>query len=161
MDTHLPKLEFGGTMKRVLAVASGGGHWEQLMMLRSAFAEHEVRFATTERSVADLHDIKTPALLTDCNKDQPLRALLCLIQAVILTLRVRPQVVVSTGAAPGFFCILCGRLIGAKTLWIDSVANAEALSICGKLSTRVAHQTLTQWEHLADVQRLRFVGSVL
>ena len=131
------------------------------MILRSAFAEHEVHYATTEQSVADLHGITAPTLLSDCNKDQPLRALLCLIQAAILTLRFRPQVVVSTGAAPGLFCILCGRLIGAKTLWIDSVANAEALSLCGKISIRVAHQTLTQWAHLADGQRLKFTGSVL
>lgn len=69
--------------------------------------------------------------------------------------------ILSTGAAPGFFCILAGRLIGARTLWIDSVANGEELSMCGKLFRRFAHECCTQWEHLAGDTRPRYFGAVL
>ena len=51
--------------------------------------------------------------------------------------------------------------IGARTLWIDSVANGEELSMCGKLSKRFAHQCWTQWEHLAGPDRPRYHGAVL
>jgi len=37
-------------------------------------------------------------------------------------------VIVSTGAAPGYFAIVLGRLFGARTIWIDSMANIENLS---------------------------------
>jgi hypothetical protein len=76
-------------------------------------------------------------------------------------LRERPEVVVSTGSAPGFFCLLAGRLIGARTLWIDSVANAEQLSMSGRLSRAVAHQCWTQWEHLAAPEGPHYHGAVL
>lgn len=50
---------------RVLAVASGGGHWEQLMLLRPTLARYDVRFATTDPGVALKHDIADAARLPD------------------------------------------------------------------------------------------------
>lgn len=146
---------------RVLAAASGGGHWEQLMLLRPTLARYDVRFATTEPSVAAQHGVTAVESLPDCNQNMPLQSAFCAVKALWVVLKLRPQVILSTGAAPGFFCILAGRLIGARTLWIDSVANGEELSMCGKLSKRVAHECWTQWEHLANGQRPRYFGAVL
>lgn len=146
---------------RILAVASGGGHWEQLMLLRPTLDRYDVRFATTDPALAAQRGIPSAEYLPDCNQNKPLQSLLCALVAAWIVLKHRPQVVLSTGAAPGFFCILAGRLIGARTLWIDSVANGEELSLCGKLSQRVAHQCWTQWEHLAGSDRPRYFGAVL
>jgi UDP-N-acetylglucosamine:LPS N-acetylglucosamine transferase len=146
---------------RVLAVASGGGHWEQLMLLRPTLARYDVRFATTDPSMAAQHGVAQAARLPDCNQHRPFRAALCAVVALFVVLRHRPRVVVSTGAAPGFFCILAGRLIGARTLWIDSVANGQQLSMCGRLSLRFAHECWTQWEQLAEGPRPRYCGTVL
>jgi UDP-N-acetylglucosamine:LPS N-acetylglucosamine transferase len=146
---------------RVLAAASGGGHWEQLMLLRPTLAQYDIRFATTEPAVAEQHGVTGAETLPDCNQNMPLRSALCALVALWIVLKHRPKVVLSTGAAPGFFCILAGRLIGARTLWIDSVANGEELSMCGKLSKRFAHQCWTQWEHLAGDQSPRYHGAVL
>ncbi len=146
---------------RVLAAASGGGHWEQLMLLRPTLANYETFYATTEPGVAEQHGIAAVAPLPDCNQNQPLRSALCALVAMGIVLRLRPRVVISTGAAPGFFCILAGRLIGARTLWIDSVANGEELSMCGRLSRRLAHQCWTQWEHLAASNGPHYHGAVL
>ena len=38
--------------RKVLAVASGGGHWEQLMLLRDTLDNYDVRFATTDPLIA-------------------------------------------------------------------------------------------------------------
>lgn len=146
---------------RVLAAASGGGHWEQLMLLRPTLAQYDIRFATTEPAVAVQHGIAGAERLPDCNQNMPFRSALCALAALRVVLRHRPRIVISTGAAPGFFCILAGRLIGARTLWIDSVANGEELSMCGKLSKRFAHECWTQWEHLAGPDRPRYHGAVL
>ena len=146
---------------RILAVASGGGHWEQLMLLRHTLENFDVRFATTEPLVAQQHGIADAESLPDCNQNMPLRSALCGLAALKIVLKHRPQVIVSTGAAPGLFCILAGRLIGARTLWIDSVANGEQLSMCGKLSKHLAHECWTQWEHLATGSSPRYFGSVL
>ena len=147
--------------RKVLAVASGGGHWEQLMLLRPKLEEYDVRFATTEAEIAHQRGITQVDTLPDCNQNRPIRSALCGIVALWVVLKHRPHVVLSTGAAPGFFCLMAGRLIGARTLWIDSVANGEQLSMCGKLSRSLAHECLTQWPDLADDPKVKYRGAVL
>lgn len=147
--------------RKVLAVASGGGHWEQMMLLRATLENYEVRFATTDAKIAQQRGIIDADVLPDCNQNTPFKAILCALVAVKIILKHRPDIVLSTGAAPGYLCLLAGRLAGAKTLWIDSVANGEELSMCGKLSRRTAHQCLTQWEHLADGASVKYRGAVL
>ena len=149
------------TSVKVLAAASGGGHWEQLMLLRDCLEQYDVRFATTDPAIARQRGIEDAYSLPDCNQNKPVQSLLCAFVAAWIVLRLRPKVIISTGAAPGYFCLLAGRLVGARTLWIDSVANGEQLSMCGKLSKRTAHECLTQWEHLADEPRVKYRGAVL
>ncbi len=131
------------------------------MLLRPTLAHYDVRYATTEPAAAMQHGIAGAQSLPDCNQNTPLRAALCAFVALWIVLKHRPQVVISTGAAPGFFCILAGRLIGARTLWIDSVANSEQVSLSGRLSQTFAHECWTQWEHLASGDRPRYFGAVL
>nr|WP_298925279.1 glucuronosyltransferase [uncultured Erythrobacter sp.] len=131
------------------------------MLLRTALERYDTHFATTDGDIAVQHGIKGASLLPDCNQNRPFRSAWCGMVALWLVLRLRPDVVISTGAAPGFFCILAGRLIGAKTLWIDSVANGEKLSMCGRLSMTFAHECLTQWEHLASEPKPAYRGAVL
>lgn len=147
--------------KRVLAVASGGGHWEQLMMLRPVLIAHETTFATTDPALAARDGIDDAALLPDCNKDRPFDTVRCAIAAFRLVRRLRPHIVISTGAAPGLLCLLAAKSVGARTLWIDSVANAGALSLSGRMAVKIADECLTQWEHLASDAQPKFRGSVL
>lgn len=147
--------------KRVLAVASAGGHWEQMMLLRDVLEQFDVRFATTHAELPARAGIEGATILPDCNRDQIINSAKCVLAAAWLVLRFRPHVVVSTGAAPGFFCIVFGRLLGARTLWIDSVANAERLSMCGNFSRRASTACLTQWEHLAQNGRPGYAGNLL
>ena len=56
-------------------------------------------------------------------------------------------------ASSGFFALLCGRLIGAKRIWVDSIANAGELSASGQMIGRHANLWLTQWSHLAEEEK--------
>lgn len=145
---------------RVLAVASAGGHWQQLMELRKAFERHDVTFLGTDENCAD--DVAPSQLhvVTDANRGEPVSMMRAALEVLQWTWRVRPDVVVTTGAAPGLLGIACGRLLGARTLWIDSIANAEQMSMSGKLAARLANVCLTQWRHLAH-GGARYEGSIL
>jgi hypothetical protein len=131
------------------------------MRLRTALEGHEVVFVTT--STENVVDVAADDLrvVSDSNRDHPLALIRCAAQLLVCMLRERPDVIVSTGAAPGLLGIAIGRVMGAKTMWIDSVANAEELSLSGRLATRVAHRTLTQWAHLARPGGPEYRGSVL
>ena len=101
------------------------------------------------------------SVVTDANRDVPLKLLRTCVEVFMKVMRTRPDVVISTGAAPGLFGILFGRLVGARTIWVDSIANAEELSLSGRVASRVAHVALTQWPHLAAARGPLYQGSIL
>lgn len=83
------------------------------------------------------------------------------LKVLVILLIVRPQVVVSTGAAPGYFACRFGKLVGAKSLFIDSVANAEDMSLSAKLATSHASRVFSQWPRVAEKFGVECHGSVL
>ena len=146
--------------KRLLAVASGGGHWAQLLRLRPAFEDMDVEFISTnkgyEKDVGGrLH------VVTDANIWKKFSLLKMFVEVAWIVMRVRPDVVVTTGAAPGFAAVVFGRLIGARTVWIDSIANSEELSNSGRKVRRWANAWVTQWQHLSHPEGPQYWGSVL
>lgn len=147
--------------KRVVAIASAGGHWQQLQELRPAYEEHDVLYLVTLDGLAEQYGAKPAMTVPDCNRDEPLAALRSVISITAQTLRHRPHVIITTGALPGLIALLVGRLISAQTIWVDSVANGEKLSMSGHYAKRVAHHCYSQWEHVANELGVDFAGSVL
>lgn len=147
--------------KRVLAISSGGGHWVQLLRLRPAFEGNEVIFACTDPDAASQvtgHEFHS---YPDSNFQQPLRALWTLLHVTWLVLRLRPDVIVSTGAAGGAMAIGVGRLLGIRGLFVDSIANARRLSMSARISLKLARSVFTQWRNVAEVSPAVYRGSVL
>ncbi len=146
---------------RVLAIASGGGHWVQLKRISAALADCEVVYATVDRSAAESVAPARVYTYPDANKDQKLRLILATIRIAWILLIVRPDVIISTGAAGGFLAIALGRLLGARTLFIDSIANARELSVSARLAAKVADLVLTQWPSVAETTQAEFRGAVI
>lgn len=146
--------------KRILAVASAGGHWDQMMRLRGAFAGHRVRFVTTRRGLAERAGVAA-TVVPDCNRHQPLAAARCALQLGALIMRMRPDVIVTSGALPGLIAVALGRLVGARTLWIDSIANGEELSLSGRKARTLATHCISQWPNVAAQEGVEHWGAVL
>lgn len=147
--------------KLVLAIASGGGHWQQLLRLRPAFEAERTVYLTTNAAYAKDVEGSELFVVTDANRDVPLKLMKSFAEVLATVARTRPDVVISTGAAPGLFGIVLGRVMGARTIWVDSIANAEKLSMSGQVASRVAHIALTQWPHLAATPGPSYHGSIL
>jgi UDP-N-acetylglucosamine:LPS N-acetylglucosamine transferase len=146
--------------QRVLAVASSGGHWVQLRRLSPAFEDQDVAYVTTDPGYR--RDVGSARFYTvrDANRWNKLAVVRCALAMFSVLLRERPSVVISTGAAPGYLAIRLGARMGARTVWIDSVANVEELSLSGRMASAVADLCLTQWPHLAG-GRVHYLGAVL
>jgi UDP-N-acetylglucosamine:LPS N-acetylglucosamine transferase len=147
---------------KVLAISSGGGHWVQLLRLRPAFANCDVVFATVKEGYrANIGPEAEFRLIPDANRWNKLDLARALVAIFSLIWRERPDVVITTGAAPGYFAIRIGNLLGARTIWVDSIANGEELSLSGKKAGPYASLWLTQWAHLAQPDGPHYRGSVL
>ena len=166
----------GGRLQ-VLAVASGGGHWIELMRIMPAFASRDggegrepgaVSFADCEIAYLTVRaDYRSEVgdapfyTVNDATRWNPLGALLQAVRVYWLLLRLRPGLVVTTGAAPGYFAIRFGKRLGARTIWLDSLANADRLSRSGAMAGRYADLWLTQWPGLASAEGPEYAGQVV
>ena len=153
---------------RVMAVASAGGHWVQLLRLRPAWKGMDVTYVSTDPGLnAMLAEKCGPEngwrffAVVEANRWTKLRLVRQLFQLLRIVLKTRPDVIVTTGAAPGYFAIRIGKLLGTRTIWVDSIANAEELSLSGEQVGHHADLWLTQWSHLARADGPDYRGSVI
>ena len=147
--------------KRILAVASGGGHWVQLLRLRPAFAGCDVAYVTVQASYAEQVDGCRFYRITDATRWSRWDLFKMVFQVAWIVLRERPDVVISTGAAPGVVALRMGKWLGAKTVWLDSIANVERMSMSGERVRSFTDLWLTQWDHLAKDEGPVYRGGVL
>lgn len=131
------------------------------MLLRGAFEGHQARFATTLKGAGDLIGLPDVIIIPDCNRDRPFRAAYAALRIGLLVLRMRPQVIISTGALPGVIALAIGKRIGARTIWVDSIANAEEFSMAGKKARKYSDLWLSQWPEVAREAGAAHAGSVL
>lgn len=139
--------------KKVLAIASSGGHWVELRRLKPVWDGCDVVYVTTSevRRQELNQDIPVPSfyVVVEASRWERFKLGKQLLQITRILIKERPQVIISTGAALGFFALRIGKILGAKTVWVDSIANAEELSLSGQKVSAYADLWLTQWEHLA------------
>ncbi len=147
--------------KKVLAVSSGGGHWVQLKRCLPALEGERLWVATVEPGAASSIDCERFFVVKDASRWSKIALLRCALGMAWLLVRTRPDVVISTGAAPGLLALIFGKLVGARTIWIDSIANAGELSLSGRKAGRFADLWLTQWPHLQTADGPEYRGSVL
>ena len=144
-----------------MAIASEGGHWIQLQRLTPAFEGCETTYVSTKDGYSKMVPNSNFYTVTDANRWTKLALIKMTLQIAKVVFKERPDIIISTGAAPGIIGIFFGRLIGADSIWVDSIANAEKLSMSGKIAKYVAGLHLTQWEHLAKGNRPAFKGKVI
>jgi|TARA_B110000444_G_scaffold168947_1_gene157854 UDP-N-acetylglucosamine:LPS N-acetylglucosamine transferase len=147
-------------MKKILAISSPGGHWTQMQRVTSAFSGHEVVYVSTLKGYAKQVSGCKYYQVKDASAWSKLSLIILVFQLIKIIINERPDIVISTGAAPGLFAIIIARFIGAKTFWLDSIANYEKISFSGRLAKYFTHLHLTQWEHLIN-QKTQFSGKVL
>lgn len=148
---------------RICLVASAGGHLSQLLKLKLGWKGHDtfciITVDTVRESVQKYGKIY---VVGECNRQCPMRVVKVLVRCIKAVLRERPDVVISTGAAVG--CIVCflGKLLHAKVVWIDSIANVEEISLSGRMVSHIADLFLVQWPELArKYSNVDYVGAVI
>ena len=145
---------------RVLAISSGGGHWLEMLRIRSAFDGADVVYATVNRDHREDVPGERFETIPDATRWNKVRLVWLAVRVVLILLKHRPDVVFSTGAAPGYIALHLGKILGARTAWLDSFANIEELSLSGQMAGKVADLWLTQWAELARPQGPAFRGQV-
>jgi UDP-N-acetylglucosamine:LPS N-acetylglucosamine transferase len=147
----------------ICLAASAGGHLTQLLQTAGSWREYPVFFVTTSKVVEEeLLRIGPVYIVNECNRRHPLKVMRAILMCITVIRRCRPNVVISTGAAPGFLMCAIGKMAGARVVWLDSITNVKRLSLSGRLVRPFADLVLTQWPELAAKDaRVKYVGCVV
>ncbi len=136
---------------KLCLVASSGGHLLQLVSLRKAW-EAEERFWVSfprEDARALLEGERVFWAYHPTNRN-----LKNLFRNLGLAWRVlrkeRPDVIISTGAGVAVPFLWVGRLLGIRTVFIDSLTRIRDLSLSGKLVYPVVNRFFVQWPDLTS-----------
>jgi len=140
-------------MNQLLKLLEASGKWPQ----RPSF------YVTTLPQLAEkLENFGPTYVIGECNRLHPLGTVSVFFKAFKMVVAERPDVVVTTGSLPLAMVCLSAKLLGARVVWIDSIANVDKFSMSGSLVRHFADLFLTQWPELAKKYRnAEYVGTLL
>ena len=156
--------------KKVLFIASTGGHLSELMQLKPLFDYYDYRIITEKTpsnlSLKKKYKNKVSFVIYGTGtKDHKFTYLFKLLFNCFIELfnyiKFRPKYIVTTGAhIAGPMCCI-GKIFGSKIIFIETFANINTKTITGKIVYKFADLFLVQWEDMLKLYpKAKYWGSV-
>ena len=147
----------------LLLVASPGGHLFQLWALREAWKGIERVWVTLDtadvRALLPEEDVLFAHGPTNRNLPNLLRNVAFAFRVVR---RMRPLVIVTTGAGVAVPFVWIGRLFGARVVYVETLARVEGPSLSFRLVAPLVSRVYVQWpELLRAIPKARYSGTVV
>ncbi len=144
-----------------MLIASPGGHFVQLSLLAEKFPEECLvivgTYATKPKFMNGIDYEQVP----DFNRNSFYMVFAAFWKSFKIIKKYKPQLVVTTGAAPGLVMLIISRILGIQSVWIDSLANSRKLSLSGNIARKIGGIVLSQWEHVASDSGVLYKGRVI
>ena len=146
----------------VMLVCSPGGHLLEMRELAPAWEGETVSWVTLPG--ADVDDLLRGEDVTLAHGPTN-RSIKKLVQNAVLAWREvrrrRPTAILSTGAALAVPFFVVGRLHGIRTVYVESLARTQSLSLSGRMVYPLATSFFVQWPGATTWRRAKYVGSIL
>lgn len=141
-------------MKKICFIASSGGHFEQIMMLKPLIQKHD-SFVVTEKTNYSVSNEDIPFYYLKQVNRHEIKFIYYMIINSIKTLKIflkeKPVVVISTGALSTIPMCLLAKIFRKKLIFIESFAKIKSPTLTGKLIYKFADQFYVQWEEMKKV----------
>lgn len=137
-------------MKKVMWLASSGGHLEELMMLSPIIKKYDSILFTEKKSNSQ-KDFKKEYVVNQVNRKQKhfwWSFLKLFFKSLNIFFIERPEVIVSTGALVTVPMSVIAKFCGKKIIYIESFARVTEQSLTGKIMYKFADVFIIQWEEL-------------
>jgi beta-1,4-N-acetylglucosaminyltransferase len=146
----------------ILLVCSTGGHLLQLVSLREAWQGFSRAWVTFDKSDARYLLDGERVIHAFGPTNRSLKNLLRNLGLAWRVLgRLRPRVVLTTGAGVAVPFAWLGRLRGARVVYVESITRIDEPSLTCRLTAPVCARVYVQWPQLERVVHgSRYVGSV-
>lgn len=137
---------------KVCLVGSSGGHLTHLYMLKPFWQNKERFWVTFDKE--DARSILQGEKMYPCYypTNRSLKAL-CIntTLAIKVLLKEKPDVIISSGAAVAVPFFYLGKLLGAKTIYIEVFDRIDKPTMTGKMVYPVTDKFIVEWEEMKKV----------
>ena len=145
-------------MKKVLFISSTGGHLSEIMQLKSMFDKYDFHIITEKTKsnmyLKEKYQKRVNYLVYGTRSNMltyPFKLLYNCFKSLFLYIKVRPKVIITTGAhTAGPMCCI-GKLFGSKIIYIETFANSKSKSVAGSLVYKFADLFIVQWEDMLEL----------
>lgn len=154
-------------MKKVIFAASSGGHVTEILKLEELFNEYEYILVTEKTDVTEYLQDKYNVRFLKYGPSKNIfkyiyNIIFNIIKCISIVLKFRPDTIVSTGAQVGGFVCYIGKLLGAKVIYIESLAKTQTLSKTGKNVYKIADKFYVQWKSLEkNYEKAEYLGRLI
>lgn len=141
--------------KKVLFIASTGGHLNELMQLSPMFNNYNY-YIITEKTKSNISLIekyqRRISFLVYGTKDKkliyPFKFIYNCLKSLVLYIKIRPKYIITTGTHTAVPICYIGKLFGSKIIFIETFANSSTKTLSGKLIYPIANLFIVQWESM-------------
>lgn len=144
-------------MKRVLFISSTGGHLNELLQLKKTMKRYDSYIITEKtKSTEDLKkEFGNKVMYLKYGTKSHLSYIYIYpyncIKSLLYFIKIRPKVVVTTGAHTSVFMCYLAKLFRRKVIYIETFANIHSKSMSGKLVYPIADMFIVQWESMLEL----------
>lgn len=148
---------------KICLVCSHGGHLTETLQLLAALEGHDLIIATyrgpRDREISAI----TTTYFTDNIGTSPVRLLMAVPWSYRILRREKPATVLSMGAEIAIPFFYCARLLGIRTVFIESWCRVQTLSRTAKLIYPMADVFWVQWPELLSKcgPKAQFIGAII
>ena len=142
-------------MKKVLFIASTGGHLNELLQLKPIFEKYDYNLITekdkTTENLKDEYKEKI-AYLKYGTRSKIISYIFVfivnIIKSIYLYFKIKPKYIVTTGTHTAVPICYISKLFGTKIIFIETFANRNTKTLSGKMVYPIANLFIVQWEDM-------------
>ena len=144
--------------RKVLFIASTGGHLNELMQLKTLFKKYDYHIVTentkVDKSLKKKYGDKMSFLIYGTKK-YPISYIFKFIANSFISLyyffKYQPEVIVTTGTHTAVPMCYIAKIFGSKVTFIETFANRTSGTVAGKLVYPIADTFVVQWEEMHKI----------
>lgn len=145
-------------MKKVIFISSTGGHLSELMQLKRIFDNYDYHIITektdTTIKLKNEYGKRIDYLVYGARNylfSYIFKFSYNVIKSFFLYLKIRPDVIVTTGAHTAVPICYIAKFFKKKIIFVESFARVNSKSMSGKMINKIADVFLVQHKELLDV----------
>ena len=146
------------TKKRVMFIASTGGHLQELLQLKEMFKDYNYSLIT-EKTKSNLYlkeeyGKRVKFLIYGTKHNiliYPFKLLINCFISLFYYFKFRPDYIITTGVhTAGPMCCI-GKIFGSKIIYIETFANMVTKTVTGRLLYPISDKFIVQWKSMKEL----------